>query len=54
MYKCTRAAWEVMMGQGYGRIINISSPAGLYGSEGAASYSMAKLGVHGAAQSLAI
>ena len=30
-YKCTRAAWPYFKAQNYGRIINTSSYAGLYG-----------------------
>ncbi len=52
-YKCTRAAWNVMREQGYGRIINTSSAAGLFGSFGQANYSAAKLAVHGFTLALA-
>lgn len=53
-YKVTRAAWEILREQGYGRIIFTASAAGLYGNFGQANYSMAKLGLHGLAQTLAI
>lgn len=52
-YKCTRAAWNIMREQGYGRIINTSSAAGLFGSFGQANYSAAKLAVHGFTMALA-
>ncbi len=52
-YKCTRAAWNIMREQGYGRIINTSSAAGLFGSFGQANYSAAKLAVHGFTLALA-
>jgi len=43
-----------MRKQSYGRIINTSSVAGLYGSEGLVDYSTAKSGLNGFTQSLAI
>src|SRR3569623_3312773 len=52
-YKVTAAAWNLMREQGYGRIINTSSAAGIYGNFGQANYSMAKLGIHGFTQTLA-
>jgi 3-hydroxyacyl-CoA dehydrogenase/3a,7a,12a-trihydroxy-5b-cholest-24-enoyl-CoA hydratase len=52
-YKVTAAAWNLMRDQGYGRIINTSSAAGIYGNFGQANYSMAKLGIHGFTQTLA-
>jgi len=53
-YRVTKAAWDVMREQGYGRIIFTASAAGIYGNFGQANYSMAKLGVHGLAQTLAL
>ena len=53
-YRCTAAAWPVMREQGYGRIIMPSSAAGIYGNFGQANYAMAKLGLHGLAQTLAV
>lgn len=52
-YKCTKAAWNIMREQGYGRIINTSSAAGLFGSFGQVNYSTAKLALHGFTQALA-
>jgi 3-hydroxyacyl-CoA dehydrogenase/3a,7a,12a-trihydroxy-5b-cholest-24-enoyl-CoA hydratase len=52
-YKVTAAAWNHMREAGYGRIINTSSAAGIYGNFGQANYSMAKLGIHGFTQTLA-
>src|SRR5213079_281600 len=52
-FRCTHAAWPIMRDAGYGRIIMTSSAAGIYGNFGQANYSMAKLGLHGFAQSLA-
>lgn len=52
-YKVTKAAWPYFKKQGYGRIVNTSSPAGLYGNFGQANYSAAKLGLVGFAETLA-
>ena len=43
-----------MRDAGYGRVIMTASAAGIYGNFGQANYSMAKLGLHGFAQTLAI
>lgn len=51
---CTKAIWEPMRQQGYGRILMISSPAGLYGLAGNAGYAAAKAGVIGLMQTLKI
>ncbi|MEO7096757.1 MAG: SDR family NAD(P)-dependent oxidoreductase, partial [Polyangiales bacterium] len=40
--------------QGFGRVVFTASAAGIYGNFGQANYSMAKLGVHGLAQTLAL
>ncbi|MDP2228915.1 MAG: SDR family oxidoreductase [Moraxellaceae bacterium] len=53
-FKVTHAAWEHLREQNYGRIIFTASASGLYGNFGQANYSMAKLGLHGLAQTLAI
>ena len=52
-YSVTKAAWPHMSEQKYGRIITVSSPAGLYGNVGQANYSMAKSGLNGLMQTLA-
>jgi 3-oxoacyl-[acyl-carrier protein] reductase len=44
-YLCTKYALRSMMEQGWGRIINISSLAGLVGNMGQANYSAAKGGL---------
>ncbi len=49
---CTRSACKVMREQGYGRIINTSSHAGL-GNMGQASYSAAKEGIVGFTRTVA-
>eukprot|EP00040_Diaphanoeca_grandis_P016668 m.86279 g.86279 ORF g.86279 m.86279 type:complete len:315 (+) comp25952_c0_seq1:83-1027(+) len=49
----TSAAWKKMQEQEFGRIVNVSSPAGLYGNIGQANYSLAKMGMVGFTQTLA-
>jgi len=44
---CTKAVWEIMRGQAYGRIVCTSSPSGLYGIFGQANYGAAKAGMIG-------
>ena len=53
-FKVTHAAWPHLREQQYGRLIFTASAAGIYGNFGQANYSMAKLGLHGMAQTLAI
>jgi len=53
-YKVTKAAWNYMRDQGYGRIVMTASAAGLYGNFGQANYSAMKLAQLGFANSLAI
>ncbi|XP_056393346.1 peroxisomal multifunctional enzyme type 2 isoform X2 [Hyla sarda] len=50
----TRAAWNHMKNQKFGRIIMTSSAAGIYGNFGQANYSAAKLGLAGLSNTLAI
>ncbi|KAI8837061.1 hypothetical protein BC829DRAFT_426205 [Chytridium lagenaria] len=52
-YKVAKAAWEHFQKQGYGRIINTASAAGIYGNFGQANYSAAKLALHGFTMTLA-
>jgi NAD(P)-dependent dehydrogenase (short-subunit alcohol dehydrogenase family) len=49
---CTKAVWETMRGQNYGRILMTSSSTGLYGNFGQANYGAAKLGLAGFAKTL--
>jgi NAD(P)-dependent dehydrogenase (short-subunit alcohol dehydrogenase family) len=51
-FYCTRAACKIMRQQGYGRIINTSSHAGL-GNMGQANYSAAKEGIVGLTRTVA-
>lgn len=53
-FSVSHAAWPHLRAQEYGRLIFTASAAGLYGNFGQANYSMAKLGLHGLAQTLAI
>jgi 3-hydroxyacyl-CoA dehydrogenase/3a,7a,12a-trihydroxy-5b-cholest-24-enoyl-CoA hydratase len=53
-YRVTAAAWPHMREQKYGRVIFTASAAGIYGNFGQANYSMAKLGVVGLSNTLAI
>jgi NAD(P)-dependent dehydrogenase (short-subunit alcohol dehydrogenase family) len=53
-YRVTKAAWPIMLEQGYGRIVNTTSAAGIYGNFGQANYSFAKRGLVGLTNTLAI
>ncbi len=44
---CTKAVWEIMREQNYGRIAMTTSSSGLYGNFGQANYGAAKLGLVG-------
>ncbi|MGI5492300.1 SDR family oxidoreductase [Microtetraspora malaysiensis] len=50
----SRAAFPHMKEQEYGRIVNTSSPAGLFGNFGQANYSTAKMGLVGLTKTLGI
>ena len=45
--KPTKAVWEIMKEQNYGRIVMTSSSSGLYGKFGQTNYGAAKMGVVG-------
>jgi NAD(P)-dependent dehydrogenase (short-subunit alcohol dehydrogenase family) len=53
-FKVSHAAWPHMREAQYGRMIFTASAAGIYGNFGQANYSMAKLGLHGLSQTLAM
>ncbi|XP_073076057.1 peroxisomal multifunctional enzyme type 2-like isoform X2 [Manis javanica] len=53
-FQVTRAAWDHMKKQNFGRIIMASSASGIYGNFGPADYSAAKLGLLGLADALAV
>ncbi|OWT80854.1 MULTISPECIES: SDR family NAD(P)-dependent oxidoreductase [unclassified Achromobacter] len=52
--RCTKAVWDIMKAQNYGRIVMTTSSSGLYGNFGQANYSAAKMGLVGLMQTLAI
>jgi len=49
---CTKAVWELMREQCYGRILMTASSTGLFGNFGQANYGAAKLGLVGLAKTL--
>ncbi len=52
-YNCSKAAVKAMMRRRYGRIINISSVAGIAGNAGQTNYSASKAGLIGFTKALA-
>jgi NAD(P)-dependent dehydrogenase (short-subunit alcohol dehydrogenase family) len=50
----TKAVWETMREQNYGRILMTSSSTGLFGNFGQANYGAAKLGLAGLTKTLAL
>ncbi len=53
-FRVTKAAWDHMQDAGFGRVLFTASAAGIYGNFGQANYSMAKLGLVGFSNTLAI
>jgi NAD(P)-dependent dehydrogenase (short-subunit alcohol dehydrogenase family) len=51
---CTKAIWELMREQRYGRIVMTTSSSGLYGNFGQANYGAAKMALVGLMQTLAL
>ncbi len=51
---CTKAVWQIMRDQHYGRIVMTTSSTGLYGNFGQANYAAAKLGLVGLVNTLAL
>ncbi len=51
---CTKAVWETMREQQYGRIVMTSSSSGIYGNFGQSNYGAAKMGLIGFMNTLAI
>jgi NAD(P)-dependent dehydrogenase (short-subunit alcohol dehydrogenase family) len=51
---CTKAIWEIMREQRYGRIVMTTSSSGLYGNFGQANYGAAKMALVGLMQTLAL
>lgn len=52
-FHVTAAAWPHLREQGYGRVVNTVSGAGLFGNFGQANYSTAKMGLVGFTRTLA-
>jgi NAD(P)-dependent dehydrogenase (short-subunit alcohol dehydrogenase family) len=50
----TQPAWQLMRDQGYGRIINTASGAGIWGNFGQTNYGAAKMGLVGFTRVLAV
>lgn len=50
----TKAAWQIMCDQQYGRVVMTTSPSGLFGNFGQTNYGAAKLGIVGLMNTLAI
>ena len=46
-FNCTKAVWEIMRAQGYGRIVMTTSSSGMYGNFGQANYGAAKMALIG-------
>jgi 3-hydroxyacyl-CoA dehydrogenase/3a,7a,12a-trihydroxy-5b-cholest-24-enoyl-CoA hydratase len=53
-FAVTHAAWPHLRDQGFGRVVMTASAAGIYGNFGQANYAMAKLGLAGFANTLAV
>ncbi len=51
---CTKAVWDLMREQLYGRILMTTSSTGLYGNFGQANYGAAKMGLVGLMKTLAL
>ena len=51
---CTKAVWDVMRAQNYGRIVMTTSSSGLYGDFGQSNYGAAKMALVGLMQTLSI
>jgi len=51
---CTKAVWDLMRAQNYGRIVMTTSSSGLYGNFGQSNYGAAKMALVGLMQTLSI
>ena len=51
---CTKAVWEIMREQRYGRVVMTTSSSGLFGNFGQANYGAAKMALVGLMQTLAL
>ncbi len=52
-FNVTQPAWPHLQAQGYGRVVNTSSAAGIFGNFGQANYGAAKMGLVGLTRVLA-
>lgn len=52
-FRLCHEVWPLMQQKSYGRIVNVTSGAGLYGNFGQANYAAAKMGILGLTQTLA-
>jgi len=53
-FNCTKAVWEIMRAQEYGRIVMTTSSSGMYGNFGQTNYSAAKMAVIGLMNTLVL
>jgi NAD(P)-dependent dehydrogenase (short-subunit alcohol dehydrogenase family) len=51
---CTKAVWDIMRTQKYGRIVNTTSSSGLFGNFGQSNYGAAKMALVGLMQTLSL
>jgi NAD(P)-dependent dehydrogenase (short-subunit alcohol dehydrogenase family) len=51
---CSKAVWELMRAQNYGRIVMTTSSSGLYGNFGQSNYGAAKMALVGLMQTLSL
>ncbi|WP_372021791.1 SDR family NAD(P)-dependent oxidoreductase (plasmid) [Tistrella mobilis] len=51
---CTKAVWEIMRAQNYGRVVMTTSSSGLYGNFGQSNYGAAKMALVGLMQTLSL
>jgi NAD(P)-dependent dehydrogenase (short-subunit alcohol dehydrogenase family) len=51
---CTKAVWDIMRGQNYGRVVMTTSSSGMYGNFGQSNYGAAKMAVLGLMNTLAL
>ena len=51
---CTKAVWNIMCGQSYGRVVMTTSSSGLYGNFGQSNYGAAKMALVGLMQTLGL
>ncbi|MAM74682.1 MAG: 3-hydroxyacyl-CoA dehydrogenase [Tistrella sp.] len=51
---CTKAVWDIMRAQNYGRVVMTTSSSGLYGNFGQSNYGAAKMALVGLMQTLSL